>query len=85
MHDTLTWGRIGWLILKLGCLTCLLPEDEKAKHVLFHIGFYVGEELPGVLGWLGKGRDLENLPGSTWRLFLLRGALCSVTGYHFVH
>lgn len=51
----------------------MLPEDEKAKHVLFHIGFYIGEELLGMLGWLGKERDLEKLPGSTWRLFLLRG------------
>lgn len=53
--------------------------------MLFHIGFHVGEELLGVLGWLGKGRDLEKLPGSTWRLFLPHGALCSVSGYHLVH
>lgn len=68
LHDTIAWERIGWLILTLGCLTCLLPKDEKAKHSLFHISFYVGEELPGVLGSFGKGRDLEKLPGSTWHL-----------------
>lgn len=85
MQDTLAWERIGWLILKLACLTCLLPENEKAKHLLFHIGFYVGEELRGVLGWLGKGRDLEKLPASTWHLFLLCVALCSVSGYRLVH
>lgn len=43
-----------------------LLTDEKAKHLLFPVDFQVGAELLGVLGWLDKGCDLENLPGSIW-------------------
>lgn len=53
LHDTLAWERIGGLILTLGSLTCLLPKDEKAKHLLFHGAFYVGEELAWGVG-LGR-------------------------------
>lgn len=47
----------------------MLPKDEKAiKHLLFQVGSDVCEELLGLLGWLGKGCDLEKLPGTTWHL-----------------
>ena len=53
MYDTLAWERIGWLILKLGHLTCMLPKDEKAKPLWCQVGFYIA--VVSVLGWLDKG------------------------------
>lgn len=58
--DTLAWKRIGWLILKLGHVTCMLPKDEKAERLRFQVDFYVGEGLLGMLDWLDKGVTLEN-------------------------
>ena len=78
MYDALAWERIGWLILKLGHLTCMLPKDEKAKPLWCQVGFYIA--VVSVLGWLDKGCDLERLPGLAWHL-VLGTVLGSVSGH----
>lgn len=79
MFDTLAWGRIGWLILKLGHLTCMLPKDEKAKPLWCQVGFYIAEEFLSLLGWLDRGCDRERLPSLAWHL-VLGTVLGSVSG-----
>ena len=83
LYDTLAWERIGWLILKLGHLTCMIPKDEKAKPLWCQVGLvYIAKEFLSVLGWLDKGCDLERLPGLAWHL-VLGTVLGSASGHCF--